>query len=133
MKTKPNKPDSNKFEPKKARVKKRPPLRNRNGKKRGKVIQIRLTEEEFRAIRAAWGRSAAAVARMCLLGHEPPSRAALEPEDVRKMIHALHAFFVAAEKSRNWIRLHGADEAKAALATEDQAFNHLARLCCSNI
>jgi hypothetical protein len=128
MKPKPNKPDSNKSE-----LKKRPPLRNRNGKKRGKVIQIRLTEEEFRAIRAAWGRRAAAVARMCLLGHEPPPRAVLEAEDARKMIHALHAFFVAAEKTRNWIRRNGADEAKAALATEDQAFDHLARVCYSNI
>jgi len=138
MKPKPNnsdsnKPDSNKSKPKKPRVKKRPPLRNANGKKRGKVIQIRLTEEEFRAIRAAWGRRAAAVARMCLLGHEPPPRAALEGKGARKMIHALYAFFVAAEKTRYWIRLNGADDAKFALAKEDKAFNHLARVCYSNI
>lgn len=128
MKPKPNKPGTNK-----PPVKKRPPLRNRNGKKRGKVIQIRLTEEEFRAIRAAWGRRVAAVARMCLLGHEPPPRAVLEAEDARKMIYALHALFVAAEKTRNWIRLNGANEAMAALAMEDQAFNQLARVCYSNI
>jgi hypothetical protein len=133
MKPKPNEPESKKSEPKKARVKKRPPLRNRNGKKREKVIQLRLTEAEFRAIRAAWGRRAAAVARMCLLGHEPPPRALLEGEDARKMIHALYALFAAAEKTRYWIRRNGADEAKAALAKEDEAFNHLARVCYSNI
>ena len=126
MKPKPNKPE------KKPRVKKRPPLRSRNGKKRDKALQVRLTEDEFRAIRAAWGRRAAAVARMCLLGHEPPPRAALESEDSRKLIHALYAYFVAAEKTRHWIRQHGGDEAKAALLKEDEAFNHLARVCYTN-
>jgi hypothetical protein len=113
-------------------VKKRPPLRQRNGKKRSKVLQVRLSESEFREIRAAWGRRASAVARMCLLGHEPPPRAALESEDARKLIHALYAYFKSAEKTRNWTRRQGGDEVKAALAEEDQAFNHLAGLCYSN-
>jgi hypothetical protein len=113
-------------------VKKRPLLRNENGNERKKVIQIRVDESELRAIRAAWGRRAAAVARMCLLGHEPPPRAMLESEDARKLIHALYACFKAAEKTRSVIRRKGDKSAKAALAEELEAFNQLARVCFSS-
>lgn len=126
---KPNpKPGKGKAE-KKPPVKKRPVLRNRNGNKRKKAIQIRVSEIELRAIRAAWGRRAAAVARMCLLGHEPPPRAMLESEDARKLILALYAYFKAAEKTRSLIRRKGDNAAKAALAKELEAFNQLARVC----
>lgn len=132
MKPKPNKRESNKPKVKKPPVKKRPKLRNGEGDKRYEVLQVRLSEKELRAIRAVWGRRAAAVARMCLLGHEPPPRAMLESEDARKLIHALYAYFKAAEKTRSVIRRKGDDSAKAALALELEAFNQLARVCFSS-
>ncbi|MCB1130736.1 MAG: hypothetical protein KDN05_06370 [Verrucomicrobiae bacterium] len=113
-------------------MKKRPKLRNSKEEKRDKVLQVRLSAKEFRAIRDGHGKHAAAVARMCLLGHEPPPRTALESEDSRKLIHALYAYFGAAEKTRYWIRQYGGEEAKAALVKEDEAFNHLARICYSS-
>ena len=110
----------------------KPCLRNKNGQKRNKVIQIRVTEAEFKQIRAAWGRRAAAIARMLLLGHEKPKHTALESKDVQAVTHALYAYFLAVQPMRNWIRDRGDDQAKACLKNEYEEFNNLARTCYSN-
>lgn len=112
---------------------KKPRLRNQNGQKRDKAIQIRVTETELKQIRAAWGRRAAAIARMLLLGHETPKHTALESTANQAVAHALYAYFLAAQPMRSWIRACGDDQAEACLVKEYEEFNNLARTCYSNI
>lgn len=107
-------------------------LRNKSGQKRGRVIQVRVSDNEFRKIRAAFGRRAAAMARLMLLGHEVPERTALESTKTQVLIHALFAHFVATQPLRDWIRLNGDGPTKALLGKEIDAFNNLARICYSN-
>lgn len=121
-----------KGKPKNSRKMRKPRLRNRNGQKRDKVIQVRVTEAELKQIRAAWGRRSAAIARMLLLGHETPKHTALESTANQAVAHALYAYFLATQPMRNWIRDRGDEQAKTCLKNEYEEFNNLARTCYSN-
>lgn len=112
---------------------KKPPLRSRNGQKRDKVIQVRVSQPEFRKIKAAHGRSAAAVARLFLCGHAVPKQSVLVDAEKLALTHALHALFVAVEQTLAMARKRNDASLLSHLDTVKQALTHLLRVCFSNI
>ena len=111
---------------------KKPPLRSRNGQKRDKVIQVRVSQPEFRTIKAAHGRFAAAVARLFLCGHVVPKQSVLVDTENLAITHALHALFVAVEQTLAMARKRNDSSLLAQLEIVKQALTHLLRICFSN-
>ncbi|MGJ8642067.1 MAG: hypothetical protein ACSHX9_01560 [Luteolibacter sp.] len=76
---------------KKNKPKSRPKVRSRNGHRRTKSIQIKLSDEEYDIIRCKYGRVAAAIARDHLLGFESKAAEAPNAGSVMPMVRALYA------------------------------------------
>lgn len=69
----------------------RPRLRSRNGIRRRKSIQVKLSEEEFAIVHRKFGRAAAAIAREHWLGFETKEASVPNGEHVLQMVRALYA------------------------------------------
>lgn len=122
MKAKPNgPPDDDK-----------PRARNRKGEKRDKAIQIRVSKDEERRIRATHGRYAPAVARVFLLGLPPRRKTALEDSGKRQIIHALHAHSVELKRTRFMATKGDPADLLAQLDIQEKSLIHLQRACFSN-
>ena len=91
-----------------------------------------MSQTEFSRVRAAFGRRAAAAARLFLCGHPVPRPTAPASPDKLEILHALYALFVAAEQTRARIRSYSDPDVQALLEDEKKTFNHLAHVCCSN-
>lgn len=111
----------------------KPPLRSRNGQQRDKVIQIRVSQSEYRKIKARHGRCAAAVARLFLCGHGTPKQSVLKNPAKQSVAHALHALFVAVERMDAVARKCHDSTLLSHLDTVKEALTHLMRVCFSNI
>lgn len=69
----------------------RPKLRSRNGIRRLKSIQVKLSDEEFAMVHRKFGRAAAAIAREHWLGFETKEASAPNAEHVLQMVRALYS------------------------------------------
>lgn len=111
--------------------KKKTVIRSPKGNKRKLAILVRLSEDEFRWIRSAFGRQAVAVARILLLGQSVPSRKVLSDTQQQEIAHGFHSHMIATEQTRAWIRRHSTPEVQPLLDAERETLNHLMRLCLS--
>jgi len=120
-------------EPKKKKSRSRPEVRSRNGQRRSKSIQIKLSEEEYDIIRRKYGRASAAIAREHLLGFELKAAEAPNAGSVMPMVRALYACQVEiAHLGRN-ARANQTDVPFGkTLKLLDANFEHLIRTWSSN-
>ena len=108
---------------------KKPPLRNRNGEKRDKVLQIRISKAEYRKAKATHGKFVAAMVRLFLCGNAVPDQFRLAEPDKRAIAHALHAHFQEVERTRAMAPKRKAPKFEAQLDLEMQSLTHLIRVC----
>jgi hypothetical protein len=111
---------------------KRPVIRNRNGQRRTKKIEIKLTPEELQKIRKIYGRLAAAVARDYWLGFEPKDVKTPSKKAMLAVARAMHGYRLEMEKLRQLVKSSCGQAADEILNAEEQKFNELARTCFSN-
>lgn len=110
----------------------KPRGRNRKGVKRDKAIQIRVSQEEHRGIRATHGRGAPAVARAFLLGEPMLRRAALQDDGKRQVIHALHGHSIELKRTRFMATKAEPADLLAQLDNQERTLTHLLRVCFSS-
>jgi hypothetical protein len=110
----------------------KPRTRNRKEVIRDEVIQIRVSGEEKRQIKATHGRGAAAVARAFLLGHPPPRRTVLQDSGKLQVMHAIYAHSLELRRTRFKATKAEPADLLAQLDKQEESLSHLLRVCYSN-
>ncbi len=117
---------------KKTEQKKSPPRRSKNGTRRDKFLQFRVSDAEKMHAQKAFGGMLAYAIRAFLFGYPVPERCLLEDEDKRLMFQSLHALFVIIERVFTSLERDDINAAKQMRAELNESFKHLAKLCFSN-
>jgi len=117
---------------KKPKQKKSPPLRSKNGTRRDKFIQFRVSITEKKHAQKAFGKQLGRAIRAFLCGQVDPEPCIMDDQDRRFLMQALHAHYMINERIHSYLGRGDRDAAMQLRSEQNETFKHLAKICFTN-